>query len=121
MRIRTARSCRARRWRRTSSSARRWGATARSIGGAAPPRGRPASLLTAVPAVTEKESDMASVDLKDKYKEFTDLLGGEALAKSVIESAEAVEKKAGEMGLRRKEANAEAGGTGGGPRARAPP
>jgi len=70
------------------------------------PHGRAANLLTAVPAVTEKESDMASVDLKDKYEEFTDLLGGEALAKSVIESAEAVEKKAREMGLRRKQAGA---------------
>ena len=76
------------------------------------PRGRAANLLTAVPAVTGKESDMASVDLKDKYKEFTDLVGDEALAKSVIESAEDVEKKARDMGLRRKQANAGAGETG---------
>ena len=54
---------------------------------------------------------MASVDLKEKYQEFTALLGDEALAKDVIESAEAVEKKAREMGLRRKQANATAAPT----------
>lgn len=66
------------------------------------PRGKAANLLTAVPAVTRKGSQMPT--LKEKWTEFVGLLDGkEDLAKQVVSDADAVEKQAEDMRLRHKE------------------